>query len=658
MKSITAKIRDAVKNRKTKAIVKRHNPLIPANASVTSVERVPLIQQVSVGTSQDRNAPYSAKGSEVSYQEVSVAYKNYWLLKRALGVRAANIAPRQIRVIDINPRTKRHVVKNHPLTKAFDYPNESMSNMWFNASYEIDSVLAGEWFVEIKEFEDGKIELWRRRPDEVVKVDIKNRGEQGGNGEFNNRPIVTEYKVQTKLGSKSTEPVSVLPENMIHVRQVNPTNLFRGTGDVQSILSLIYSDANIQSWINTLIENNAVPGYAVIVDDPRTLRPGEREEYIDKLKRDYGGIAKAGEPIILATNQDIKTISYKPTELNFIPLSEMNQDSISTALGVPNELLGTGNNTYDNFENAMRYLWGFTLQPQIKYRDNYLTQFFRNRGDLTQFQVIETDISSVVFLQEDEDKRIEKALKLLQFGAWSGNQIAKFTNLNLPLNQQGNVIYVPSNLVQVAEEPFEPMTRYWRQPSGKSLSKTVKKQLPADTPDIVQDYEDDILDLIEQANDGEIDEDEFKEALTDIVIAFVLAAFLDGSGLSQDQLGEEELQAITEEAEQALLGVENLAEDVFSGRLGGGNESQLDTLARVGLWAGVGLSVYNLGLLFDPSDPFIKWVIDPAKDNCSTCLAQNGKVLRASEWRQLGLWPQGRMLECKGYNCGCRPVKQ
>ena len=631
-----------------KKVRKYHLNNLPVGAIPVSTQTVSLIQ-----TTGNRKNEHTVNDPDIPFEILANAYKNYWLLKRAIGVRATNVAPRKIQVVDVNPKNKRRVILNHPLTRAFARPNPAMNNMSFNMSYEVDLVIAGEWFSEVKDLANGEIELWHRRPDEI-KMKFKNLGSPPGISPrrgLENRTVINKYLVSVN----NTSPITVDPKDMIHIKTYNPTNLFRGVGEVQSILNLIYNDSSVQKWIGNLVNNNAIPSYVFIASKAGALREDERSEIEDKLMRLFGGVEKSGRPLVLDSDQQIKPISHTPNELKYLEFSSQNQDSISTAVGVPNELLGLGENTYENLAQAMVYLWELTLLPDVLMRDQYLTEFFRERGNINQYQEIHTDLSSVTFLQKDLTTRLEQAEILIRLGAWSPNQINRELGLNMPFNPSGDTIYIASNLQPIGKVDNEDVSKLY---FSKRIEKSITKQLPDDVPEFVLDYENDILDLIDQANNGDIDEDEFKETLTDIVVAFVLLAFLSGSGLSEEDLGKEEIEAIAEESEDALLGIDDLTADVFSGRLGGDSSSQLDTMSRIGLWAGVGLSIYNLGLLFDPNDPLMKWIIDPAKDNCKTCMAQSGKVLRASEWRNSGVWPQGRMLECRGYRCGCRFIPQ
>lgn len=56
------------------------------------------------------------------------------------------------------------------------------------------------------------------------------------------------------------------------------------------------------------------------------------------------------------------------------------------------------------------------------------------------------------------------------------------------------------------------------------------------------------------------------------------------------------------------------------------------------------------------ADQKFKWVIDPAKDHCDDCKAQDGRVHRGSVWASAGVTTQSPNLACNGVRCGCRFV--
>lgn len=76
---------------------------------------------------------------------------------------------------------------------------------------------------------------------------------------------------------------------------------------------------------------------------------------------------------------------------------------------------------------------------------------------------------------------------------------------------------------------------------------------------------------------------------------------------------------------------------------------------RVTLWLNKGLNgVYNAGLLTGSKNKMLKWALGATEKHCATCLAANGQVHRAKEWKRANIIPQGDNLECKGFKCDCK----
>jgi len=75
--------------------------------------------------------------------------------------------------------------------------------------------------------------------------------------------------------------------------------------------------------------------------------------------------------------------------------------------------------------------------------------------------------------------------------------------------------------------------------------------------------------------------------------------------------------------------------------------------SRAALWAnGYNSMVTNAKIHFGNRDR-LEWVEGDTKEKCNTCQALNGIVAWAREWEESGVKPQGSMLECGGWNCGC-----
>jgi hypothetical protein len=75
---------------------------------------------------------------------------------------------------------------------------------------------------------------------------------------------------------------------------------------------------------------------------------------------------------------------------------------------------------------------------------------------------------------------------------------------------------------------------------------------------------------------------------------------------------------------------------------------------RSELWVNSWNAAYNQAMALFRKNQKMKWVLGATKEHCTDCLKYNGKVKRASQWKDAGISPQMRALECKGYRCKCK----
>lgn len=179
-----------------------------------------------------------------------------------------------------------------------------------------------------------------------------------------------------------------------------------------------------------------------------------------------------------------------------------------------------------------------------------------------------------------------------------------------------------------------------------------------DMPPEVEEYEQAIIDLIELANDGELTEEEFETQLEELTTALIIALFLAGAGLeSQDQLDDEQREALGEQVSEGTQTVPEVTEQVFAGfylPIAEGGRGW-NIVAKAALWAIFLAGAYELGKLHNRAkqQDFLRWRVSPGKDSCTDCLRLNGQIHTRKEWLDSGWLPKRRRLECNGYNCGC-----
>ena len=164
--------------------------------------------------------------------------------------------------------------------------------------------------------------------------------------------------------------------------------------------------------------------------------------------------------------------------------------------------------------------------------------------------------------------------------------------------------------------------------------------------------------LIRSLYNGDIG-GEFIDIMANLISGQLRQAYI--SGAADAGLLEIEL---TGEMENELQGfilaefdyVDNIFRDIINARI---DETTIDPLlARAKLWANRWNEVYNSAkhavmLAFGGKE---MWVIGATEDHCISCMPLNGIVAFASEWEASGFKPQGKMLDCGGWNCKCELI--
>lgn len=242
--------------------------------------------------------------------------------------------------------------------------------------------------------------------------------------------------------------------------------------------------------------------------------------------------------------------------------------------------------------------------------------------------------------------------------------------------------------------PNEPIVRYTfnnGQHSMTTLLKpiglrkrvfTVTRMVTRQTiDDDIANYEQELIDLSDQANNGLIDQSEYEDRLNNLTVAILTLAMLRGKddssdssvtlqnaaeilltspddttaletvtdiGLLQDVLTPQALTLLQDEIGDSLNS--SLATDIYSGQYQDNNQG---LLSRLGMWAITATGLHTFGRLLAQPDTLFRWAYG-ATDHCADCARLNGQVHTGDEWSRSGYHPQGRNLACNGYRCQCR----
>jgi hypothetical protein len=138
---------------------------------------------------------------------------------------------------------------------------------------------------------------------------------------------------------------------------------------------------------------------------------------------------------------------------------------------------------------------------------------------------------------------------------------------------------------------------------------------------------------------------------------FTLAWYegLSMCGILPDETTPEEDARLRIEINTEIGYLYGLAEDISHDNRDSGGKLRVIN-KRLEMWTNKYGMIRDLAKSYACQDEKLKWVMDVLKEHCSDCLNLDGRVYRASIWRQQNIYPRMPSLECKGYHCGCEFV--
>jgi HK97 family phage portal protein len=363
-------------------------------------------------------------------------YQSQVWVHKAIKVIKDNIAPLVLRVVTDNDGDV-EVIENHGLTPILQSPNPEMDSSGLWSEWITDMMLGGEWGLEIvKNQGAGLFGIYPRQPHHFSVVPVK---------EGRRYRQVAEYKIDDGIA----DPYMLPPEEFIHFKFYNPSNPWRGLAPIMAVRMGVIIDQLAQAWTRLFFRNQARPDYALIA--PLGMTRTERDEHMNQLMTDHSTAEGLHRPIILEHGvTDIKTFSHAPKDVEWLEQRKLSRDEVGAIFGVPDEIMGYGRDTYENFDTADRVLWTLTISPLVRFRDETFTHWARRHGLLQPTEQIKTDLSKIPQLQEDRTAKLEQFDKLAGRG-YPVNELNEYFELGLPDAPGGDVGYIPFSMVPMTE---------------------------------------------------------------------------------------------------------------------------------------------------------------------------------------------------------------
>ncbi len=302
---------------------------------------------------------------------------------------------------------QRQEIEAHDLLTLLDRPNPMQGTAAFFKGLASYYLLAGNSYIEAVGF-GGKVqELWTWRPDKISIIP--------GNKGY---PAAYVYK---DAGSEKRWNVNFidLKSQILHLKTFDPENLWYGQAPLKAGLVALDSSNAGGMWNLAMLQNAATPSGVLTVqaspgNPAGTLDQTSFERLKDQIAQ-HMGFKKAGKPMLLEGGLKWEQISLSPKDMEFLKGKEVSASDIALIFGVPAEMLGLGQKTYNNYEEARLAFYQETVLPFMDFLKTELNRWLVPAfGDDLELDYDKDDIEALTYQREKKFATVKDANFLTQ----------------------------------------------------------------------------------------------------------------------------------------------------------------------------------------------------------------------------------------------------
>jgi HK97 family phage portal protein len=304
-------------------------------------------------------------------------------------------------------------LENHDLIKLFNSPNPLQARATFIESVVAYYFLTGNTYVEVNrpDMKRPPTELWTVKPNNISIVP-------------NSLGYPAKYVLKANQVTREW-PVDfvTMQGNLLHVKSFNPNDLWFGLSPLEAAMISLSQNNQIQRWNLSMLQNNATPSGVLKVKSSDSNPNGSlTEEQFTRLQGEmnekYMGARNAGRPMLLEGNLEWQSISLSPKDMDFIKNKEVTAIDICQVFGVPPEMLGLGQKTFNNYEQARLAFYEETVLPMMDILqtefNKWLVPMFEKNATSYELKYDKDDIEALAVKRESKYTMVKDLTFLTQ----------------------------------------------------------------------------------------------------------------------------------------------------------------------------------------------------------------------------------------------------
>jgi HK97 family phage portal protein len=291
-------------------------------------------------------------------------------------------------------------VENHPILDLISRPNPIQAQAAFFEAMVAYYCLTGNSYVEAQRLGNAPpLELWTVMPDKMQIV-------PDGKG----YPSKYVFKAGSNMKAWDVDPIT-LKGNILHMKTFHPTDIWFGMSPLSAGMMSLDQNNQASKWNLATLQNSAVPSGILQVKSSDVNPEGTlSEEQFGRLTSELdsrSGASSAGRPWVLEGNLEWKQISLSPKDMEFINNKQVTAIDICQAFGVPPEMIGLGQKTFNNYKEARKSFYQETVLPIMDVIQSEFNSWLIPMFDKNKTLVLKYDKDDIEALQIDRKEKFD-----------------------------------------------------------------------------------------------------------------------------------------------------------------------------------------------------------------------------------------------------------
>ena len=417
-------------------------------------EIIPVQKSISYGELFSHGLPM-----EMGLKNVVRPYENIASVYKSIKALCDNVPQAKIQIYN---KATEEEADDPRLRLLIDSPNTRQSQSDFIQEWVGFYALYGEGFIK-KLLSIGQVTGNANLPGALINLDPSKVKEQ------------VDYSTGLLSGWR-IGTMTMKPEELIHTKDFNPYNPFRGMSPLKPIDDEVEIDQASLTFNNAFFKNNATPG--LILSTPDNLSKDQREQLKAAIEAKYTSASKAFKTLVLEKGMEPKDAGHTThKEMDFIEQKKLMREEILGIWRVPKALFNiTDDLNYATFMGQMRIFWIYGLMPIMrKFEDSINKQIVMPYNPNL---YIAFDYKNIPAFQEDFKERVTTAQILSSIG-FTGNEINAMLELGFDETSWRDKWWAPFSMTPVDDSNIETLTN---PPEPEPLDPVPQDEQPAEAP--------------------------------------------------------------------------------------------------------------------------------------------------------------------------------